>query len=245
MTRIDMTTSELHELLVPVIPHASTDKDDPNYNVVRLETTDDTLYAVGTDRYTLGATRHPLGDTDPVKIAISVIDARNMLRTFRYTKDSDPQLTLVIDQLQLTSTDNPTPSGLSLRVDSEDGTRLTHQGQPAIAFNWRPIVAKMLHRPLAPVSPAVLLTPKYLPRWARAAHKWDHLTVLGGPRPGDPIAVLVGHRFVGLWMPITQEGFDPGRALDGNPWLEDCVPADGPVEPLLFPADAPDTGADA
>ncbi|MFC6081049.1 DNA translocase FtsK [Sphaerisporangium aureirubrum] len=244
MTRIDLSTTDLHELLVPVLPHASTGKDDPHYNIVRLQVTDRVLYAVATDRYTLGATRHHLGDADPAKIAISVVDARNILRTFKHAKDYDPRLTLIIDQLQLPSTDNATPTGLSLRVDSEDGPRLTVQASAAPHIAWQPIVAKALHRSRTPVSPAVLLTPQYMSRWARAAHKWDHLTVLGG-RARDPLVVLVAHRFIGLWMPVSgTDDFDPERALDGNPWLEELAGGDGEVEELLFPAAAPDAGTD-
>lgn len=37
MPRVDLTTSELHALLAPVLPHASTDTDQPEHGVVRLE----------------------------------------------------------------------------------------------------------------------------------------------------------------------------------------------------------------
>src|SRR5260370_9687467 len=58
VTRIDMTTREWHELITPVLPHASTGKDDPQLSAIRIEIAERAIFAVATDRYTLAAERH-------------------------------------------------------------------------------------------------------------------------------------------------------------------------------------------
>jgi hypothetical protein len=63
VTRIDLTTREWHELIKPVIPHASTDPDERELAVIRVEGADRAFYAVATDRRTLAAERHPLNGT--------------------------------------------------------------------------------------------------------------------------------------------------------------------------------------
>src|SRR5258708_1691007 len=57
MTRVDLRTSEWHDLITPVLPHASTDKDDPLLQVVRVEIEAREIIAVATDRTTLAAER--------------------------------------------------------------------------------------------------------------------------------------------------------------------------------------------
>src|SRR5216110_1106202 len=58
--RIDMTSRDWHELVRPVLPHAFVTKDWPELSHVRIELGDKALYAVASDKYTLGAERHPL-----------------------------------------------------------------------------------------------------------------------------------------------------------------------------------------
>lgn len=236
MTRIDLSTSDLHELIAPVLPHASTDKDLPEITVVRLEVADDTLYAVATDKYTLAATRHPIGDdADPVKIAISRSDAQNLLRTFKHNQKSDPQLQLVIDQMHVHS-DNQTVLGLSLRVASEDGTKLTVQDRGVSALDWRTHLGRVLHRPLNPAAPTVLMTPAYFPRWIKAAAKWERLAVFVGASPSDPVLVVGDQHFVGVWMPVTHTEGEPQQVLDGNPWMDELAAAGNGPEWLLRPS---------
>lgn len=52
MTRIDLTTRELHDLITPVLPHTGTDPDVPELALIRLEVRAQVLYAIATDRYT-------------------------------------------------------------------------------------------------------------------------------------------------------------------------------------------------
>ncbi|MGW0587439.1 hypothetical protein [Streptosporangium sp. NPDC002607] len=134
MTRIDLTTRELHALIAPVLPHTGTDPEVPELGVIRLETRDDVIYAIATDRYTMAATRHPLDDAaDDVTVAIDRSDASAMLKLFKFTKDDDPRLKLVIDKMAVPVNDRgDSVLSVGLQVDSEDGTRLPHPGHAAV-----------------------------------------------------------------------------------------------------------------
>jgi hypothetical protein len=220
MTRIDMTTRELHELIAPVLPHTGTDPEVPELMVIRLEVRGDTLYAVASDRYTLAVTRHrTYDDAGDTVMAIERGDAAAMLKLFKHGKDTDPQLKLVIDKV-------PTPinprgdsvMSLGLTVDSEDGNRLVLHGHEAAALGtWRQLIRKAATRPLVPAAPNLFLTPPYLPRWTRAAKKGERLSISIGPEATDPILVQVEHRFIGLWMPAGH--LDAGDEPPANPWL--------------------------
>src|ERR1017187_10865720 len=102
MTRIDMTTREWHELITPVLPHASTDADDRELSAVRIEAAQYAIYAVAFDRYTLAAQRHALKpglrlwDT-PGPVHVRATDAAASLRLFTFSKDADPPLRITID----------------------------------------------------------------------------------------------------------------------------------------------------
>jgi hypothetical protein len=223
VTRIDLTTRELHALIQPVLPHASTSADDPHLSVVHLQTRDQVLYAIATDRLTLGAARHPLEEfAEDFDITLDRNDLAVALRLFTFTKDEDPKLSLLIDK-------HPRPVGrdriinaLGLRIDGEDGTRLilhdcSFIDQKPFAA-WRELVGKVLHRATLPATPAVLLAPALLPRWAKAAGKGERLTVFVGPEQGDPVLFVVENHFIGVWKPTSHLDGDDAMFLFGNAW---------------------------
>ncbi|GIH70292.1 DNA translocase FtsK [Sphaerimonospora thailandensis] len=224
MTRIDMTTRELHELIDPVLPHTVNDPTLPELGVIRIETRADVLYAVATDRYTLGAARHPVGDpVDDVVIAIDRSEAAAMLKLFKHSKDDDPQLRLVIDRVPVPVTDRGnTVESLGLTVDSEDGTRLILHGRAqSVLGNWRSLVGRILARPNVPAAPALFLTPTYLRRWTKAARKGERLSVFVGPEPTDPLLIQAENHFIGIWMPAGH--LDAGEELPGSPWRRELL----------------------
>jgi hypothetical protein len=228
MTRIDLTTRELHDLITPVLPHTGTDPDVPELGVIRLEARAHVLYAVATDRYTLAVVRHPLDDpADDVTIGIDRSDAAAMLKLFKHTKNDDPQLRVVIDQVPVPVNDRgDTVRSLGLTVDSEDGTRLVLHGHPqTIQAGWRKLLRNVVERPNVPATPALFLTPTYLPRWTKAARKGERLSVFIGPDPTDPLLVVVEHRFIGIWMPAGH--LDAGEHMSATPWLAELAGADG------------------
>ncbi|MGP4092992.1 hypothetical protein [Nonomuraea sp. KM90] len=224
MTRIDLTTRDLHALIAPVLPHACTSADLPELNVVRFETSGSTVHAIATDRVTMAATRQPVGFTDDVVIHIDRTDAAAMLKLFKFTKEEDPSLVLVLDQVSV-PLEHTSISALALRIDSEDGTRLVlHDrrvpGQPTALDGWRKILGRVLHRQQSVGAPALLLTPAMLPRWSKAAGKGERLTVFCGPDPSDQLLITVEQHFVGVWTPAGHLDAD-GDLLDGNPWRDE------------------------
>lgn len=220
MTRIDLTTSDLHALITPVLPHTGTDPDLPELGIIRLEARADVLYAIATDRYTMAATRHPINDAaDDIVVSIDRSDAAAMLKLFKHTKDNDPQLKVVIDKIPVPVNDRgDSVVSLGLTIDSEDGTRLVlHGREQGVLGGWRKLLRAVAERPLAPAAPALFLSPPYLPRWTKAARKGERLAVFVGPGPTDPILIQVEHRFIGLWMPAGH--LDAGEETVAGPWL--------------------------
>lgn len=221
-----MTTRDLHQLVKPVLPHASTDAELPQLNSIRLECTHRTLYAVATDRYTLGASRHVLEEVpgDDFAILVDRVDAKNMLNLFGYSKNVDPMLTVTVDKV-------PVPLGrpdisaqaLGLTVESEDGTRLLlhdrlNYDQADTLSSWRKILAPLLYRKLAPAAPSMILSPQYMDRWSAAVRGAERLTFLPGPGPTDHILILVEDHFAGMWKPAEHLDAGSEELLTASPW---------------------------
>jgi hypothetical protein len=229
MTRIDLTTRDLHALIAPVLPHTLADPDFPRLGDIRVEVLDGVVYAVATDRVTLAATRHkPDGHADDVTIHLGRDDAANMLRLFKPVKDEDPRLTVTIDQVTVAVH----PAGLhgvmslGFRVDGEDGTRLVlHDRRNPLEVHdldsWRKWLGKVIHRATRPAAPALLLSPAFLARWSKAGHRGERLTVLIGAKPDDPVLIVCEDHFAGMWQPAGHLDGDAARALDGSPWRDE------------------------
>lgn len=231
MTRVDLTTSALHNLLNPVLPHAGTDPETPELNVALIEVRHSVLYAAATDRYTMAAARHPLDEVaDDAAVAISRDDAVAMLKLFKHSKKLDPQLQVVIDKVPVPVTPRgDTVQSLGLTITAEDGTRLVLHGRGhGPLTNWRRLLRPVVERPLTPASPLLALTPTYLGRWAKATQPGEVLTVHLGPEPTDPILVQVEHRVIGVLMPVGH--LDAGEAVAGSPWPDELADDDGGAE---------------
>lgn len=250
MARIDLTTRELHELIAPVLPHASADKAVPELGIVRLEVLDGVVYAVATDRYTMAATRHSLDEpSDDVTIAIDRSDAAAMLKLFKYGKDVDPQLKLIVDEIPVpVSGRGDTLHSLGLAVSSEDGNKLILLGRGSETLTgWRKLLGGIVHRAEAPACPALLLTPAYLSRWTKAARKGERLSVFVGPGPTDPMVILAEDHFVGVWSPAGHLDAD-GMTLADTVWCRELpIPSDEPAEEpfLRTPPAAEPVGEDS
>ncbi|WP_436759387.1 DNA translocase FtsK [Streptosporangium sp. V21-05] len=250
MTRIDLSTKDLHDLITPVLPHAGTDPEVPELGVVLLEVRGDVLYAVATDRYTMAAARHPLDeDADDAAVAIGRDDIAAMLKLFKHSKKDNPQLQVVIDKVSVpASPRGDTVQSLGLTVTAEDGTRLVLHGRGHGPLRtWRRLLRPVVERNLAPAAPLLALTPTYLSRWAKATAPGEVLTVHVGPEPTDPILIQVEHRVIGVLMPVGH--LDAGEAVAGSPWPNELADEDGgaePEEPLFRSpaADSPAAGDD-
>lgn len=235
MTRIDLTTSELHDLLTPVLPHASTDRDLPDLCVIHLEVRDSVLYAIATDRYTMAVVRHRLQDeTDDGTIAISRVDAAALLKLFKYDRKTDPALQLTVGTVEAETILDPADRP-ALTVSAKDGNTLVLPGRESRTLaDWRKYIGKVIHRTQQPTSPHLGLAPIYLPRWAKAARGAAPLMVSFGANATDPVAVRAGDHFIGIWMPTRLEERD--ARLADSPWAKEIpLDVDEPAEATPAP----------
>lgn len=220
MTRIDLTTRELHDLLTPVLPHASTDKTLPELGVIRIEVRDNVVYAVATDRFTMAATRHRLKEPTPdTEIAVGLADAAALLKVFKYTRANDPEVHLVVGAVREDTVLDPADRP-ALTVSAKDGNTLVLPGREhRPLLTWRTIMAKVIHREQKPASPHLVLASPHLVRWTKAADG-PYLSVHAGA-DNEPILVRAGEHFIGIWAPRRA---DSEPRLADSPWSKELPP---------------------
>lgn len=232
MTRIDMTTREWHELVRPVLPHTFNDKDFPELQHVRIEVTPNAICAVATDRYTLGAERHPLihGHADSVPpIALHSADVKATLKLFTYSKDEDPQLRVTIDRASVPIAIAGTPASagcMAITLEDEAGVRVvlrdaTTPSRAPLA-NWRKQLCGALSRPLAGELSALSVHAGQLARWTAAVRAGERLAIYPGDDEKAPLLVLVEDHFAGIWV-MAQYLDGPGELLAESPWHGDLA----------------------
>ena len=228
--RTDLTTSDWHKLIKPVLPHASTDKDTPEYNIVRIESSSQSLYAVATDGRTLGAERHRnLGTLEAGPVHVRAGEAKASLALFPFSKDDDPMLRVIIDTVPVPVTVVGEPrsvSALAVTVQRDDGTRLVmhdHRDPDHDPLRgWRRTLLRAMTRPGGRPFNGLDLRADVLARWASAARSGERLCMFSGPEPGDPLLVVVEGHFAGVWA-IPQYLDAPGKRLRESPWLSELT----------------------
>jgi hypothetical protein len=230
VTRVDMSTREWHELVKPVLPHAVASKEFPELSTVRLEPARRALYALASDRYTLGAERHPVrhGDEAP-PVHLDSGEVKATLRLFRHTRDEDPPLTVTIDTVSVpvmaAGLERHVP-GRAVTLQSADGTRAVMRDRRDPARDhlagWRTMLAAALTRDNSTLLDGLDLSAWQLARWAAAARPGERLTVYTGPEPGASLLVVVEDHFAGLWM-IQQYLESPAKLVRELPWAAELA----------------------
>lgn len=234
-----MTTREWHRLIAPVIKHVSTDKDLPELHAVRLELGAQALYAIATDRYTLAAERHVLDPADrygapyPVVVHLDAKELDASLKLFTFSKDSDPTLSVTIDETSVPISVAGEPGSvhrLAVTVQQiGEGTRLVlhdHRDPSRDGLaKWRKQLYQAMTRPHGRVLEGLALSAMLMGRWASAAAPGERLTVYSGAKPGDPLLITVEHRFAGLWV-VQQYLEGPRKTLAELPWRGELEPDD-------------------
>jgi hypothetical protein len=232
MTRIDMTAREWHGLIKPVLPHASTDKEFPALGVVRLELAEHAVYAVATDRYTIGAERWT-DDTytalTQTRVHLSLQDAKASLQLFPFSKDHDPLLRVIVDtalrQVTVVGQSRGVPQ-LTVTIEADDGTRAVFRdvrdpSRDPLA-GWRKSIHEAMTRPDGCELDGLDVLGGAMARFAAACRKGERLTAYTGPKPGDSILFCVEHHFAGL-LAVQQYLDGPGRRRDDLPWRHEFV----------------------
>jgi hypothetical protein len=251
LTRIDLTTREWHELIKPVLPHASTDADQRELASIRIELAEYAIYAVATDRYTIGAERHELKPgirlwDIPQPVHVWASEAKASLGLFAYSKDYDPPLRLTVDTMPVpvaVAGRQTTVGRLAVTVEADDGTRLVlhnHRdpsNDPLAA--WRKHLAGPFHRQQAASAPALNLNAVQLARWAAACRKGERLAFFTGTQGDELVLVAVENHFLGAWKPQSYLT-SPAEMLAASPWRDELAEV-----PWLATASGVNTAAEA
>jgi hypothetical protein len=105
--QITITAHSLRALVDPVLPCASVDGDLPVLNAVKIEARGKWLMAMATDRFKLGLKRVKAPADEQwaeFQAVVSVRALKSILATFKPQRGLDPELTLTVEQDQLTVT---------------------------------------------------------------------------------------------------------------------------------------------
>lgn len=229
--RIDMATSEWHQLVKPVLPHITKDAEFPELSQVRIEIGATSLYAVATDRYTLGAERRPLARTDRHQpqppVHVRATDVQASLKLFSYAKDDDPPLTLTIDTVLIPSEvmgEHGSYSAMAVTLQSAIGGRLVMHDRRMTGRDplqgWQRVLSAAMSRQQGGTLSGLDLSAALLGRWAAAVRHGERLTFWTGSRRKDSILVTVDTHFAGLWAPDLwgSDGAPPPDPA-GLPWV--------------------------
>lgn len=221
-----MATSEWHKLIKPVLPHASTDKNDPDHGVIRIEAGSLALYAVATDGRTLAAERHAsMGIREAGPVHVRAGEAKASLGVFPFSKDEDPMLRVTIDTVPVPVTVMAEPRHVTVQAVTlarDDGTRLVMHDQRDPGRDplggWRKTLFKAITRGRGRPVDGLDLRADDLGRWTAAARGGERLCMYSGPEPADPLLILVETHFAGVWaIPAYLDA--PGKRITSSPWL--------------------------
>ncbi|MER5419889.1 hypothetical protein [Streptosporangium roseum] len=210
---LSMTGRELRQFLGAVLPHASSDSAFPPLTVVTFDAEGASLYALATDRYTLGVARHRMveGVSAPFTLTVAAATVQAIVRQIK--PRAAVRLTL-------------TGEGLTVdQLDPQVTYRLPASGERPVLPNWRAWFAERLaDKPTAVITSAhgIALNPAYLARFRSACR--DRLPLEMRPA-GRHVAITCGEHFLGLIGPMD---LSKTRAVSGDPlatWLP--APADG------------------
>jgi hypothetical protein len=192
---ITISANDLHRMFQQVTPHMSDDEYIPVIHSIRLEGRDGWLYAVASDRYTLGtARREILSDCNRTAHVPGWV-VPSLTAWLAGAADSGETVSLSLpadDQSAPLTFTAPGRSTLTIDYDADD-----YKDFP----DWR----KILHAALTAepgIVPLSGYTTRFLSRWEHAAEK---LTVWQ-EAPGKPFVFLdeLGY-FAGLHMPVRYQ----------------------------------------
>lgn len=227
--RLDILTSEWHRLLKPVLPHASTDKDSLPLQAVRLELGARALYAIATDRYTMGCERYQLNPYDRGRedewppVHIDKGEAAATLKMLAYSKEYDPPLRVTVDRSALLVRPGKSIDSWAVTIERpDDGTRLMlcdrrDPSEVTMLVQWRAPLAKAFTRPRGRELHGLDIAAYQLARWKDAVHGGERLRVWTGPERGDTLLVTVEEHFAGIM--VTQLYIDDAsRERHALPW---------------------------
>ncbi|MFI6818699.1 hypothetical protein ACIBG7_40315 [Nonomuraea sp. NPDC050328] len=184
---------ELHSLFNPVLAHASTEMAArvPGLTLISCEIEHGVFYAVATDRYTLGISRHPLPDDQPPTNGSITVPAATLRRVLAAVRRRD-QLVLSMAM-----------DGLTITLTSESPLTFHISASPMDFFiPWRTLMGSKLRMPAAVQAAPVSMAPSMLARFASAVRDGLPLEFRHLQGKYAPVLVTCGTHFAGLLMPV-------------------------------------------
>ncbi|MFJ7269361.1 phiSA1p31-related protein [Streptomyces sp. NPDC099050] len=195
-----LTADYLRRMLAQVAPHVGSEDTLPAINAVHIEARHGWLYAVATDRFTMGIARKSVVDEGSWKTAIRGSDLPTVEAWLKRATGYVVTLT-------------PGTAGDDLALTLSTGTNVlaiaASSGIGALP-DWRKILRKYLEEELQPV-PLTGLTSRYLARWKDA----DEILHVWQSAPKAPF-VLMGDNedFAGLQMPVDNGHLTRDKLID-------------------------------
>ncbi|MFJ7422706.1 phiSA1p31-related protein [Streptomyces uncialis] len=182
--------AHLLRMLDQVLPHMSTETDDPMLNCIHLEVRDQWLFATATDRYTMAVARTHTADTDSWQALIAAAHIPAVHELLIAAKDKSDLVTLSVaaDGRQVTISSSVMGNSMTMSAPA-----LAPNGYP----DWRRVLCKVLDTTPQPTRLTTLRT-EYLARWGDASpylRCWQSA-------PDSPLVLMDGAgRFLGLQSP--------------------------------------------
>lgn len=210
--RVTITNRQLHELVKPVVPMASTDYCLPILNGVRLVVQGDQLVAAATDRFRLGIKRvkPETIEGDEFAVTVQLNDLMKMLALFRPGRRSvvkQPRLTLTVDDDTLVAEAIPGTSAEELHdlPTIKIGCKLVDGEYPSGVFT---VAATALAQTSTQAEPEFACNAVFLGAF-QAAIDWSEdprgaLLMRLGADPSKPAVFQAGDDFIGVLMPRRQ-----------------------------------------
>ncbi len=212
---ISINASDLRSMFQQVTPHMSDDDYLPVVHTVRLEVRDGWLYAITTDRFTVGVARRPVG-----------FGAGN--RAGHLPGRLVPAVTAWLDgasEAGETVTLSLSANGVTtFRASSCGGLNIDSDPSAYEKFpDWRKILhAALIAEPC--IVPTTGFTTRFLARWQHADEKlaaWQQA-------PNKPVVLLsFDGRFAGLQMPVRNEETRDNLAAEWIPATASTATVDG------------------
>ncbi|MGW5680331.1 DNA polymerase III subunit beta family protein [Nonomuraea sp. NPDC003754] len=208
---VTLTGTALRQYLGAVLPHASTDDTLPILTAVTFEVADGALYALATDRYTMGIVRQPL-DTDqphPTSALSVIISAAALQATARQVK-ARARVTLTVTE-QAVTIEQAGAFTLACRLPALEMSPLLSNWRTWFADQVRNKPDRAVH-----TDRGTALAPAYLARFRPATR--DHLPLQFRPA-GRAVVVTCGEHFLGLISPRRPTEQETAQPDPLDSWL--------------------------
>lgn len=186
-----LVAANLHRILSDVRLFASTDSTLRAINAVRIETWRDSMVAVSTDRFVMGASRADYsGEEIAANISLPNID--NLLRIAKTTRKDSAHRRVEIVAV-----------GAALEFNFSTGESLTVQTEQHDFPHWRQLLPKeaISGNEIADVS--IGYNAAYLAKFSKVAGSREMQIISRSRR--KPSIVRIGDDFIGLIMPVRLE----------------------------------------